>query len=78
MIRCRENGPLVIKAPLSIVDHLGNAFVIPTGKEMIALCRCGHSANKPFCDGAHKTTGFSAANTAPTPTAPGSPEITSS
>jgi CDGSH-type Zn-finger protein len=48
-----------------VLDHLGNAFELPTGKETIALCRCGHSKNKPFCDGSHKQVGFQAAGTAP-------------
>jgi CDGSH-type Zn-finger protein len=58
VIRCRENGPLVIQGPARIVDHQGNEFAIPVGKEFIALCRCGQSKNKPFCDGSHKTCGF--------------------
>lgn len=57
-IRCRENGPLVLPASFRIVDHEGNEFALPTGKELIALCRCGQSKNKPFCDGLHKQTGF--------------------
>lgn len=60
-VRCRENGPLVIPAAsLIITDHQGNPFPIPEGKENIALCRCGQSAKKPFCDGSHKNCGFQA------------------
>ena len=58
LIRLRENGPLVIQGPIKLVDHQGNEFVIPPGKETVALCRCGHSKNKPFCDGSHRTCGF--------------------
>jgi len=65
MIRLRENGPLVIQSPVRVVDHLGNDFPIPVGKPTVALCRCGQSANKPFCDGSHKRVGFQAAETAP-------------
>lgn len=65
VIRCRENGPLVVQAPVQIVDHQGNIFPIPAGKETIALCRCGQSKRKPFCDGSHKQVGFQAAETAP-------------
>jgi CDGSH-type Zn-finger protein len=70
VIRLRENGPLVIQLPagLKIVDQQGNEFPIPTGKPAVALCRCGHSANKPFCDGSHKTCGFHGANLAPAKT----------
>lgn len=57
-IRCRENGPLVMPRTVRIVDHLGNEIPIPEGKELIALCRCGASKSKPFCDGSHKTCGF--------------------
>ncbi len=66
-IRLRENGPLVLPAQFKIVDHLGNEFVLPAGKENIALCRCGESKIKPFCDGSHKACGFQASETAPPP-----------
>ncbi len=66
VIRLRENGPLVVPAnAVKIIDHLQNEFTLPVGKEVIALCRCGHSKNKPFCDGTHRTCGFQAAETAP-------------
>jgi CDGSH-type Zn-finger protein len=65
VIRCREHGPLVIQGPCRIVDHLGNEFPLPTNKPLVALCRCGQSANKPFCDGSHKSCGFQAGNLAP-------------
>lgn len=64
IIRCRENGPLVIHGSVTIVDAKGNEFIPPAGKEFIALCRCGHSKNKPFCDGSHKTCGFQASELA--------------
>jgi CDGSH-type Zn-finger protein len=48
----------VIKGPVRVIDHLGNAFPLPEGKEAIALCRCGASGNRPFCDGSHRTCGF--------------------
>lgn len=67
VIRCRENGPLVLPAQVQVVDHLGNAFLLPTGKDNIALCRCGQSKTKPFCDGSHRQCGFAAAELAPEP-----------
>jgi CDGSH-type Zn-finger protein len=66
-IRCRENGPYVIRGPVRIVDHLGNEFVIPPGKDTVALCRCGQSKNRPFCDGSHRACGFQAAEVAVKP-----------
>ena len=66
-IRLRPNGPLVIDGPVTLIDHLGQAFTPPSDKPLLALCRCGHSAKKPFCDGAHKTCGFVAEETAPPP-----------
>jgi CDGSH-type Zn-finger protein len=65
-IKTRENGPILITGPVTLVDHLGNPFDL-TGKENVALCRCTHSARKPFCDGSHKTCGFVAGETAPLP-----------
>ena len=64
-IRCRENGPLVLPATCRIVDHRGNEFPLPQGKELLALCRCGQSRSKPFCDGSHRQSGFQAAELAP-------------
>ena len=46
------------KGAIQLFDHLGNEIAIPAGKETVALCRCGHSKNKPFCDGSHKQCGF--------------------
>ena len=65
VIRCRENGPYLIQGPVKVVDHLGNVFTIPAGKNNVALCRCGHSGNRPFCDGSHRDCGFQAGEVAP-------------
>lgn len=73
-IRCREHGPLVVEMPeetaaaelhLRVTDHLGQPFPLPDQKRAVALCRCGMSQRRPFCDGSHKTLGFQAAETAP-------------
>jgi CDGSH-type Zn-finger protein len=64
IIRTRENGPLLVTGPVKVVDHLGNSFD-PGGKENVALCRCGHSQKKPFCDGSHRSCGFVAGELAP-------------
>jgi CDGSH-type Zn-finger protein len=53
-VRVRDNGPLLVEGPITLIDAEGNAFTIPEGKPAIALCRCGLSSRKPFCDGAHK------------------------
>jgi CDGSH-type Zn-finger protein len=60
VIRCRENGPLVIQGPIKLVDHQGQEFTLPTDKPAVALCRCGGSGKKPFCDGSHRQNGFTA------------------
>jgi len=67
VIRTRENGPLVVTGPVKVIDHLGNEFVIPEGKTNIALCRCGMSKTRPFCDGSHKACNFAAADLAVKP-----------
>jgi CDGSH-type Zn-finger protein len=46
------------------VDAEGVAFELPEGSA-IALCRCGQSRNKPFCDSSHKRVGFVANDSAP-------------
>jgi CDGSH-type Zn-finger protein len=66
-IRVRDNGPIVVEGPVTIVDAAGNVFPIKADKPAVALCRCGQSANKPFCDGSHKTCAFEAAQRAPVP-----------
>ena len=54
----RDNGPILISGGSFVVkDSKGNALDTG-GRPNVALCRCGSSANKPFCDGAHKTCGF--------------------
>jgi CDGSH-type Zn-finger protein len=57
-IRLRDNGPLVIDGPVRVIDAEGNEFTLPTEKPLLALCRCGHSQRKPFCDGSHKGCNF--------------------
>jgi CDGSH iron-sulfur domain-containing protein 3 len=57
-IRLRDNGPLVILGPVRIVDAQGREFSLPADKPLLALCRCGQSGNKPFCDGSHKNCSF--------------------
>jgi len=62
----KKNGPYVVSGDLSqlqIVDADGNKFDI-TGKQVVSLCRCGGSVNKPFCDGTHSRIGFQAAEAA--------------
>jgi CDGSH-type Zn-finger protein len=52
-----NNGPIRIEGGFEILDPAGAAFGL-AGRTVISLCRCGQSANKPFCDGAHARTGF--------------------
>jgi CDGSH-type Zn-finger protein len=62
-IQTRENGPFLVQGPVTIVDADGGEFELPAGKA-IALCRCGGSTKKPFCDGTHSRIGFAAAERA--------------
>ena len=57
-ITATENGPYLVPGNATFTDADGNEQKTP-GKA-IALCRCGQSANKPFCDGTHKKVGFEA------------------
>jgi len=65
-IRMRPNGPFVVEGPFQLVDSRGAAFALSPDKPAIALCRCGHSKNRPFCDGSHKTCGFESDEAPPT------------
>jgi CDGSH-type Zn-finger protein len=47
-----KNGPIRIEGDFEIVDYEGAPFGL-AGREVISLCRCGMSENKPFCDGTH-------------------------
>lgn len=53
-----RDGPYLVRGPFELVDQDGN--VIETGQRTIALCRCGRSQSRPFCDGTHKLIGFAA------------------
>lgn len=48
-----NNGSIKIEGDFEITDSTGTAYGLQ-GRTVISLCRCGHSANKPFCDGSHK------------------------
>jgi len=62
-ISAKENGPFLVSGPITLVDHNENAFDLG-GRETIALCRCGASEKRPFCDGAHNRCGFKSSETA--------------
>jgi CDGSH-type Zn-finger protein len=56
-ITVRDDGPYKITGPVRIVDVDGGVFEVEAGRP-VALCRCGQSQKKPFCDAAHKQAGF--------------------
>ncbi len=60
-----RDGPLIVRGDFRLVDADG--VEIDPGRGTVALCRCGKSGIKPFCDGTHKRSGFSA------PSAPSRP-----
>jgi len=53
-----ENGPYLVRGDFEITDQDGR--VIDARRKTVALCRCGRSRIKPFCDGAHKAVRFEA------------------
>jgi CDGSH-type Zn-finger protein len=67
-ITVKPNGSYRVEATdgteIKVVDIEGKAFDLK-GKTAFSLCRCGHSANKPFCDGTHGKIGFQADDVAP-------------
>jgi CDGSH-type Zn-finger protein len=52
-ITVNNNGSLRIEGDFEIVDMEGKTYGLQ-GRTLVSLCRCGKSANKPFCDGSHK------------------------
>jgi CDGSH-type Zn-finger protein len=56
-ITVMNSGSLRIEGDFEIVDQNGGSFGL-AGRNRVSLCRCGHSAKKPFCDGTHKSCGF--------------------
>jgi CDGSH-type Zn-finger protein len=60
-----RDGPLIVRGNFRLVDQDG--VEIDPGRDTVALCRCGKSGIKPFCDGSHKRSGFAA------PSAPSRP-----
>jgi len=64
-IKVLPNGPFLVEGTVTVADAAGKSFPVNPDKPAIALCRCGHSENRPFCDGAHKQCGFKSEETAP-------------
>ena len=56
-----RDGPLLVRGDFRLQDQDGNA--IDPGRGTIALCRCGKSRTRPFCDGSHKLVDFRAPST---------------
>ncbi|HEV7657464.1 MAG TPA: CDGSH iron-sulfur domain-containing protein [Mycobacteriales bacterium] len=57
-ITAYEDGPLLVRGPVTFLTQDGRT--IEPGRSTVALCRCGKSASKPFCDGTHKVARFRA------------------
>ena len=65
-ITAKRNGPYLVTGDLNelnLTDAAGSRYDL-SGKQAVALCRCGGSVNKPFCDGTHSKIGFQAAEAA--------------
>ena len=56
-IKVRDNGPYKVTGPVRLIDAEGNVFAVEPGRS-VALCRCGQSRTKPFCDASHKEADF--------------------
>jgi CDGSH iron-sulfur domain-containing protein 3 len=65
-IKVRENGPYLVDGDdIKVIDWNGHEY--PLAKIPFALCRCGQSHRRPFCDGTHRSCAFQAAEAAPVP-----------
>ena len=63
-VRMRDNGPLIVEGPMQLLDGAGQGFTLDASKPSVALCRCGQSQRRPFCDGSHRECGFESAERA--------------
>jgi CDGSH-type Zn-finger protein len=63
-ITVRENGPYRVEGPFRLVDSEGKEYDLSSRGERVALCRCGGSTTKPFCDSTHSRIGFQGAERA--------------
>ena len=64
VIKARHNGPYKVTGPVKLIDADGDEYDLSDKGEAVALCRCGGSTTKPFCDGTHSKVGFQAAERA--------------
>ena len=68
-IKVRQNGSLLVEGEdVKLIDWNGNEYYVP--KKPFALCRCGGSKEKPFCDSSHKECGLGETHAAPGPKKP--------
>jgi CDGSH-type Zn-finger protein len=60
-----RNGPYLLRGSFAMTDQDGEEIEVK--RKVVALCRCGHSQIRPFCDGTHKAIGFQAESGIPAP-----------
>lgn len=68
-----RNGPYLVRGPVTMVDQDGNEIELK--RPVVALCRCGRSQIRPFCDGTHKAIRFRAESGVAAATDPPPPEL---
>lgn len=59
-IKVSDDGPYLVEGPVDLSDGQGSSLA-DQSRKVIALCRCGRSSNKPYCDGTHSKEGFKSA-----------------
>ena len=62
-ITVKNNGSIRVEGDFELFDLSGKKFDL-NGRTSVSLCRCGHSKDKPFCDGSHRECGFQSEITA--------------
>ena len=63
-VTIRPNGPYLVEGDVELMDVNGNKVDTSARGSRIALCRCGASVTKPYCDGTHSKIGFQGAEAA--------------